>query len=275
MSKRKTRDEKEKKSDKSDKSDDFDEKGETTDHFRFNQTDSEIEKARTYSPQRNMTIPTPMTYEKEPYTYTPQDERQLKPAYSLQHAMQDFEERMMTKVRHELRLHNQQLFFEEGIKLEQRMIAFENASKLQMHKFLEEERNAMRLFYTVNKIEIKQREKEAEQPVVKQQELNAKTDILTEKVEEIKIWEMELKERVKWIQQQAESLQELGQLKKSLIEQRDELNKRMSLVNAKEEELMKGESSKADNSQNNKVETKESLAKSITPRNIFMYIKRV
>ena len=57
------------------------------------------------------------------------------------------------------------------------------------------------------------------------------------------------------------SLQEVGQLKESLIEQRDELNKRMSLVNAKEEELMNGESSKEDNTKNNKVETKESLAK--------------
>ena len=164
-------------------------KEEATDWFRYNQTDSEIEKARTYSPQRNSTIPTPMTYEKESYPYTPQDDRQIKPEYSLQHAMQDFEERMMTKVLDELRLHNQQLFFEEGIKIEQRMIAFEDASKLQMHKVLEEERNAMRLFYTDkegqissnNKIEIKQREKEAEQPVVEPQEWKTKTDILTEK----------------------------------------------------------------------------------------------
>ena len=51
------------------------------------------------------------------------------------------------------------------------------------------------------------------------------------------------------------SLQEVGQLKQSLIDQRDELNKRMSLVNAKEEELMNGESSKEDNTKNNKVET--------------------
>ena len=177
----------------------------------------------------------------------------------------------MTKVLHALRLHNQQLFFEEGIKIEQRMIAFEDASKLQMHKFLEEERNAMRLFYTVKEeqmnsnynIEKKQRDKEAEQPVVEPQESNTKTDILKEKVEEIKRWEMELREREKWIQQQEESLQEVGQLKESLIEQRDELNKRMSLVNAKEEELMKGESTKEDNTQNNKVETKESLAKKL------------
>ena len=35
----------------------------------------------------------------------------------------------------------------------------------------------------------------------------------------------------------------------------------MALVNAKEEEFMKGKSSKEDNTQNNKVETKESLAK--------------
>ena len=264
--KRKSRVEKE---DKSDKSDNYDEKEEAADRFRYNQIDSEIEKARKYSPQRNRTIPSPMTYEKESYPYTPQEDRQIKPEYSLQQAMQDFEERMMAKVLHELRLHNQQLFFEEGIKMEQCMIAFEDASKLQMHKFLEEERNAMRLFYTVkegqmasnNKIEIKQREKEAEQPVVEPQEFNTKTDILTEKVEEIKRWEMELREREKWIQQQEESLQEVGQLKESLIEQRDELNKRMSLVNAKEEELMKGESSKEDNTQNNKVETKESLAK--------------
>ena len=264
--KRKSRVEKE---DKSDKYDGNDEKEEATDQFRYNQTDSEIEKARTYSPQRNRTIPTPMTYEKESYPYTPQEDRQIKPEDSLQHAMQDFEERMMTKVLHELRLHNQQLFFEESIKMEQRMIAFEDASKLQMHTFLEEERNAMRLFHTVkegqmtgnNKIEIQQREKEVEQTVVEPQELNTKTDILTEKVEEIKRWEMELREREKWIQQQEESLQEVGQLKESLIVQRDELNKRMSLVNAKEEELMKGESTKEDNTQNNKVETKESLAK--------------
>ena len=210
-----------------------------------------------------------MTYEKESYHYTPQEDRQIKPEYSLQHAMQDYEERMMTKVLHELRLHNQQLFFEEGIKMEQRMIAFEDASKLQMHSFLEEEWNAMRLFYTVkegqmtsnNKIEIQQREKEVEQTVVEPQEFNTKTDILTEKVEEIKRWEMELREREKWIQQQEGSLEEVGQLKESLIEQRGELNKRMSLVNAKEEELMKEESSKEDNTQNNKVETKESLAK--------------
>ena len=261
--KRKSRVEKE---DKSDKYDGYDEKEEATDRFRYNQTDSEIEKKRTYSPQRNRNIPTPMTYEKESFPYTPQEDRQIKPEYSLQHAMQDFEERMMTKVLHELR---QQLFFEEGINMEQRMIAFEDASKLQMHTFLEEERNAMRLFYTVkegqmtsnNKIEIQQREKEVEQTVVEPQELNTKTDILTEKVEEIKRWEMELREREKWIQQQEESLQEVGQLKESLMEQRDELNKRMSLVNAKEEELMKGESSKEDNTQNNKVETKESLAK--------------
>ena len=68
-----------------------------------------------------------MTYEKESYPFTPQEDRQIKPEYSLQHAMQDFEERMMTKVLHELRLHNQQLFFEESIKIEQRMIAFEDA----------------------------------------------------------------------------------------------------------------------------------------------------
>ena len=184
--KRKSRVEKE---DKSDKSDGYDGKEEATDRFRCNQTDSEIEKARTYSPQRNRTIPTPMTYEKESYPYTPQEDRQIKPEDSLQHAMQDFEERMMTKVLHELRLHNQQLFFEESIKMEQRMIAFEDASKLQMHKFLEEERNAMRLFYTdkeeqINsnyKIEIKQRDKEAEQPVVEPQEWKTKTDILTRK----------------------------------------------------------------------------------------------
>ena len=83
-----------------------------------------------------------------------------------------------------------------------------------------------------------------EQKVVEPQELHTKTDILTEKVEEITRWENELREREKWIQQQEESLQEVGQLKESLIEQRDELNKRMSLVNAKEEELIKGESSK-------------------------------
>ena len=264
--KRKSRVEKE---DKSDKYDGYDEKEVATDQFRYNQTDSEIEKARTYSPQRNRTIPTPMTYEKDSYPYTPQEDRQIKPEDSLQHAMQDFEERMMTKVLHELRLHNQQLFFEESIKMEQRMIAFEDASKLQMHKFLEEERKAMRLLYTdkegqINsnyKIEIKQRDKEAEQPVVEPQEWKTKTDILTRKEEEIKRWEMELREREKWIQQQEDSLQEVGQLKESLIEQRDELNKRMALVNNKEEELMKGESSKEDNTQNNKVETKESLAK--------------
>ena len=161
-----------------------------------------------------------MTYEKESYPFTPQEDRQIKPEYSLQHAMQDFEERMMTKVLHELRLHNQQLFFEESIKIERRMIAFEDASKLQMHTFLEKERNAMRLFYTVkegqmtsnNKIEIQQREKEVEQTVVEPQELHTKTDILTEKVEEIKRWEIELREREKWIQQQEESLQEVGQL---------------------------------------------------------------
>ena len=39
----------------------------------------------------------------------------------------------------------------------------------------------------------------------------------------------------------------------------------MSLVNAKEEKLMNGESSKKDNTQNNKVETEESLAKKNTP----------
>ena len=75
--------------DKSDKSDDFDEKGDFTDRFRFNRTDL--------------------------------DDRQIKPEFSLKHAMKDFKEQMMTKVLHESRLHNQQLVFEGSIKIEQNL----------------------------------------------------------------------------------------------------------------------------------------------------------
>ena len=49
--------------------------------------------------------------------------------------------------------------------MEQRMIAFEDSSRLQMQQFFQEKRNAMRLFYTVkdqlvnntNEIELKQK----------------------------------------------------------------------------------------------------------------------
>ena len=86
-----------------------------------------------------------------------------------------------------------------------------------MKEFLQEERNAMRLFYTVkeeqmtsnNKIDLKQSKKEAEQLVVGPQEYNTKTDILPEKEEVIKRWEKELRERDKWIQQQEDLCKKL------------------------------------------------------------------
>ena len=43
------------------------------------------------------------------------------------------------------------------------------------------------------------------------------------------------KEREQWIQKKEEALQEVGKLKVSLIEQREELNNRMSKINAKKE----------------------------------------
>ena len=99
----------------SDKPDDFDGKGETTDQFRFNRTDSEIEKSEDIQATKKQD--NSYTNKKEPYPYTHQDDKQIKPESSLKHAMQDLEGRMMTKVRHELRLHNQQLFLRRVLRL--------------------------------------------------------------------------------------------------------------------------------------------------------------
>ena len=165
----------------------------------------------------------------------------VEPTQYLKETLQTFEDNLMEKVCIEIRQQNAQVLNQQQRMIEQSLDIrkkeaedYDRQFKIEENKELANSLLAREKIVCQREADIARREEE-----MKMQEPRIQTETFESGFMKAKV--IELNEREDWIRQQEETLRDVKSLKDSLLEQKEEMDKKMQLVQMKEKELSEKE----------------------------------